>query len=66
MTIHSAVSIVPCIKTSLPRCIGSVTINITAGEPANTSRSAFRQAQRPARRNIKDSGSNIQSLKLPK
>lgn len=45
MTIHSTVSLVSYTKASLAQCIGSIIINITAGESAL----ALRQALRPQR-----------------
>lgn len=45
MTIHSTVSLVSYTKASLAQCIGSIIINITAGE----SPLAPRQALRPQR-----------------
>ena len=36
MTIHSTVSLVSYTKASLAQCIGSIIINITAGESASS------------------------------
>lgn len=39
MTIHSTVSLVSYTKASLAQCIGSIIINITAGESASSTSS---------------------------
>lgn len=49
MTIHSTVSLVSYTKASLAQCIGSIIINITAGESASSTRQALRP-QRPGHR----------------